>query len=296
MTVKKDIIFLNILIFRRLLVAITCIISFASFKSVEVPTDDLYQQRLILALRSIGHDLLISQHNLTTPVSPVQQLSDSTFRLVFDKEIAIDPDSLVSITMRHLTSDISKLSVISVIENHTNELVYGFEIDHEDQQPIPCIGRILPKSIYTIDVNFYTQPKEQLMTNAQILGLAFISICCFAIFWFLPKRNGKLKEDDDQSHDFIVDSSLNQLIYNNETVHLTEKEKQIFNILLKKQDQLVTRAYLIDEVWLKKGVITSRSLDVYISRLRKKISLIPNAQIINQHGKGYLLKLNSYKP
>jgi len=90
---------------------------------------------------------------------------------------------------------------------------------------------------------------------------------------------------------FKLDLKHNRITFGGKIIQLTDKEIQILSILFKHEGMLVSREYLMDEVWLKKGVVTGRSLDMYISRLRKKIEKISNAQILNQHGKGYILKI-----
>ena len=82
----------------------------------------------------------------------------------------------------------------------------------------------------------------------------------------------------------------NRVTKSHKKIQLTNKESQILAILLEHEGTLVSREYFIQEVWLKKGVVTERSLDMYISRLRKKTAVLPNVQIVNQHGKGYYLK------
>ena len=89
-----------------------------------------------------------------------------------------------------------------------------------------------------------------------------------------------------------LDLEHNRITKNQIEIQLTEKETQILAILLEHEGGLVTREHFIQEVWLKKGVVTDRSLDMYISRLRKKTEVLPNVQIENQHGKGYYLKVD----
>ena len=88
-----------------------------------------------------------------------------------------------------------------------------------------------------------------------------------------------------------LDLNTNQIVTNDQKIRLTNKEAQVFSILFKNEGQLVSRDYLTQEVWLKEGVVTGRSLDMYISRLRKKVKGLSNTEILNQHGKGYTLKV-----
>jgi DNA-binding response OmpR family regulator len=51
------------------------------------------------------------------------------------------------------------------------------------------------------------------------------------------------------------------------------------------------RETLMQKVWIDEGVITGRSLDMFVSKLRKKLSPDPELRITNVHGKGYKLEI-----
>jgi DNA-binding response OmpR family regulator len=55
--------------------------------------------------------------------------------------------------------------------------------------------------------------------------------------------------------------------------------------------ELTSRDDLIQQVWINEGVITGRSLDMFVSKLRKKLSADPALRITNVHGKGYKLEV-----
>jgi DNA-binding response OmpR family regulator len=74
-------------------------------------------------------------------------------------------------------------------------------------------------------------------------------------------------------------------------ISLTDKECRILELLNKNFGQLITRETLMQEVWINEGVITGRSLDMFVSKLRKKLSSDPALRITNVHGKGYKLEI-----
>ena len=55
--------------------------------------------------------------------------------------------------------------------------------------------------------------------------------------------------------------------------------------------ELILRDTLMQEIWINEGVITGRSLDMFVSKLRKKLSGDPELKITNVHGKGYRLEI-----
>ena len=82
-----------------------------------------------------------------------------------------------------------------------------------------------------------------------------------------------------------------RLLLANEVISLTDKECKILELLNKKFGELIPRETLMQEVWINEGVITGRSLDMFVSKLRKKLSSDPELRITNVHGKGYKLEI-----
>lgn len=90
---------------------------------------------------------------------------------------------------------------------------------------------------------------------------------------------------------FSFDVKNQCLLLGGDVVSLTDKECSILKLLNKNFGDLVPRDTLIQEVWTNEGVITGRSLDMFVSRLRKKLSTDPELRITNVHGKGYKLEV-----
>jgi len=77
----------------------------------------------------------------------------------------------------------------------------------------------------------------------------------------------------------------------NETT-LTTKEAQLLNMLIKSQDDHLDRQVALRAVWGDDNYFNGRSMDVYITKLRKILKDDPKIQILNVHGKGFRLILN----
>jgi len=56
-------------------------------------------------------------------------------------------------------------------------------------------------------------------------------------------------------------------------------------------NEMIERSRLQKEIWEDEGVIVGRSLDMFISKLRKKLELDPNCKIVAIRGKGYKLEI-----
>jgi DNA-binding response OmpR family regulator len=90
---------------------------------------------------------------------------------------------------------------------------------------------------------------------------------------------------------FIFDTTHQRLRMGEESISLTDKECRILTSLHRNIGLLTLREDLIQEIWTDEGVITGRSLDMFISKLRKKLSADPDLRITNIHGKGYRLEI-----
>jgi DNA-binding response OmpR family regulator len=77
-----------------------------------------------------------------------------------------------------------------------------------------------------------------------------------------------------------------------ETV-LTAKEAKILGIFAHAPNEVIDRKRLQKEIWEDEGVIVGRSLDMFISRLRKKLENDPDVKLVNIHGRGYKLEVNN---
>lgn len=90
---------------------------------------------------------------------------------------------------------------------------------------------------------------------------------------------------------FLFDVTGQRLLLGSEVISLTDKECKVLELLHKSFGELIPRETLMQEVWINEGVITGRSLDMFVSKLRKKLSSDPELRITNVHGKGYKLEM-----
>ncbi|MCF0072702.1 winged helix-turn-helix domain-containing protein [Dyadobacter sp. CY261] len=90
---------------------------------------------------------------------------------------------------------------------------------------------------------------------------------------------------------FLFNVQGQRLLLESEVVSLTDKECKVLKLLYQNFGELIPRETLMQEVWINEGVITGRSLDMFVSKLRKKLSRDPELRITNVHGKGYKLEI-----
>jgi DNA-binding response OmpR family regulator len=73
------------------------------------------------------------------------------------------------------------------------------------------------------------------------------------------------------------------------TVKLTTKECDLLALLVQNANSILERNYALKTIWVEDNYFNARSMDVYITKLRKIIKDDPEVEIINIHGKGYKL-------
>jgi DNA-binding response OmpR family regulator len=79
------------------------------------------------------------------------------------------------------------------------------------------------------------------------------------------------------------------LIHETEQKKLTLRESLLLQLLSEKIDEIVKREFILKEVWGTDDYFAGRSMDVFISRLRKYLSKDPRIEIINYHSVGFKL-------
>jgi len=93
---------------------------------------------------------------------------------------------------------------------------------------------------------------------------------------------------------FILDCANLELKNKSDTRRLTQKEMQVLQLLGVNINAVVERPKILRHVWGDDDYFMGRSLDVFISRLRKYLKMDQNLEIVNYHGVGFKLKHTKY--
>ncbi|MCL4149631.1 UNVERIFIED_CONTAM: hypothetical protein GTU68_001970 [Idotea baltica] len=92
-----------------------------------------------------------------------------------------------------------------------------------------------------------------------------------------------------QIGDYQFDYSNQKLMYRGEAQMLTEREAQLLRLLCQHKGRLLARRHVLKDIWNNNDYFTRRSMDVFISRLRKYLGQDPNIKITNVYGSGFIL-------
>ena len=110
----------------------------------------------------------------------------------------------------------------------------------------------------------------------------------------LKRVNIKVDEKEQTNYllgIFVFDTENQTLVSNDQVKTLTKKEVQILKILFKYKNQVVSREVILNAVWGQNDYFVGRSLDVFITKLRKYLREDPKILISNIHGVGFKFEI-----
>jgi DNA-binding response OmpR family regulator len=114
----------------------------------------------------------------------------------------------------------------------------------------------------------------------------------FRIEAILRRTSSETKHNDQsvfQIGKYTFDSRKQLLIIDNNKIKLTTKESELLRLLATNVNKVLERNYALKAIWIDDNYFNARSMDVYITKLRKHLKEDPSVEIINVHGKGYKL-------
>ena len=88
---------------------------------------------------------------------------------------------------------------------------------------------------------------------------------------------------------FAFDTQKQTLTIGDKQIKLTTKENELLALLCSHSNEILQRDFALKTIWIDDNYFNARSMDVYITKLRKHLKDDPAIEIINIHGKGYKL-------
>lgn len=260
-------------------------------------SEDFDISRREVLLRRIGHELLLQSGDSTSRVLPVKKIAENEYQIRFENDLTFQPDSLVNITRRLLAKDpLAHDYVVNVLNCGNSTVAYGYAISKNKKDDIvTCIGRKQPPACYMINVKFKPTGIHTAKTGYLLGGFSFLAFVGF-IFLRSAKPRKTLPEDKDTRMftlgSVLFDAKNRKLIVNEKTIDLTGTETRVLLIFALSPNETIERSRLQKEIWEDEGVIVGRSLDMFISKLRKKLEFDRNIKIVVIRGKGYKLEIS----
>jgi hypothetical protein len=260
------------------------------------------EKHLLVALRVIGHELLLSQGDSTSRILPITR-ENSQYIVPIETPFPFDPDDLVSLIEGIASStDFPSQYIVEVEDYFTQEIVYSYAAASIPGAALqPCKGRVLPLSCYNLLFTFPglqlpaidTKAEARAVYTSQRGWYYLLGIPVFALLLYLILRPGRTSPASDNTSNQIGAFTFNRhsmkLSRNGRRETLTAKESELLALLFDHVNETLERGFLLETVWGDAENYVGRTLDVFISRLRKKLEADPEVQIANVRGVGYKL-------
>ena len=113
----------------------------------------------------------------------------------------------------------------------------------------------------------------------------------FRIEAILRRVRGKKTKESTLYHigKFVFDTQKQLLTIGDQQTKLTTKENELLALLCSHANEILQRDFALKTIWIDDNYFNARSMDVYITKLRKHLKDDDQIEIINIHGKGYKL-------
>ncbi len=97
------------------------------------------------------------------------------------------------------------------------------------------------------------------------------------------------KQDIYEIGNYFFEPLSQILRYKDQSIKLTTKESELLELLCRNENLILERNFALKTIWIDDNYFNARSMDVYISRLRKYLAKDHTVKILNVHGRGYKL-------
>ncbi len=269
-----------------------CLILFTSHIMWAKGIDEVTYEKEVILVRKIGHEIMRYAKDSTSAIKPIRELGDRNYLIEFNTDFAFVSDSLINIINREIDLQNKSDYVVKIHSCEDANLIFSYFISaSKGNDAVSCMGRSQEEACYMVEIKFFE--KELSLAGLWWLVILIpIIILCF--YLFRKKVSSPIVYESNEevgtpigSYRFDYDSQ--SLAQGSEVEALTYKESKILRVLSDRLNEVVEREELQKQVWEEDGLMVGRSLDMFISKLRKKLIGDPNVQIKNIHGIGYKL-------
>ena len=256
-------------------------------------------EKVNLALRRTAHHLLRLAGDSTSRIPPVEQPNDRTFRVAFSR--AFNYDSLPTLLQESLRiHQVNGSYDVAVLDCARGELQLGYSLtDLLAGSPIPCKGRSMAAGCYVLQLTIHpVAPAPQPAMPWSLVALAGL---CSGIAFIAWRRSARVVGPTGQSSTLPEQAIRfgqswlnvgNQLLTSGSSQYtLTYRETKLLRLLISHPNEVLARNQILKLVWEDEGVTVGRSVDVFVSRLRKLLQNDPTIRITAVHGVGYRLEV-----
>lgn len=278
-------------------------LSFSGTNTVNVEISE----KVKISLRKVGHDLLIANKDSTSLVLPISEIGPSKYRLSFENHLSMDPSKLVAAIEKSFKEIQLPVNYrVEVIQCTDGEVAYSYEMSvGVEQTLLPCRGRLLPENCYEIELRFMDTTQRFTGTPTPFYLWLLLGLTLIGFIYYKSKMSAdatKVETIVEGANSFDIGPyetigsykfypEQNKLVKETVEISLSKKECELLAIFAAQPNQIIKRDELTKRVWEDNGVFVGRSLDTYISKLRKKLKDDTSIKLTNVHGVGYKLEV-----
>lgn len=261
------------------------------------------EKHIEASLRMIGHQVLVQAGDTSSLVLPIMN-ERGQYRIAFENEFSINPDVIQNVVNGIMSeAKIAEGYFLEVLQCESGEVAYSYEIsDLFTSEESPCSSRELPEACYILAITLIgpgaamptatNEPgdgdeESGLLYFMAIVGLFILIAAVISYLW----RWGGQPTDPNMIPlgKYLFDTRRSELILDQDKSELTGKEADLLLLLHDSANTTVERDVILNKVWGDEGDYVGRTLDVFISKLRKKLESDSDVQIVNIRGVGYKL-------
>ena len=263
-------------------------------------------------MRMIGHQILLSLDDSISRVLPIEKKGEDEYQIRFENEFAFNPESVASVIDSVIAvTKIASNYIVQFESCETKQVVHAYEVGKTlNENVLACGTRDQPKACYNLLItilqpaNTASTPVVASSSNSELtdkyIVLAIMLICVLLPMILVPlflSRKTKSKTSCEPNVISIGQYRFNrrkmELWFNDQRVELTSKECDLLQLLCDSTNNTVERETILKMVWGDEGDYVGRTLDVFISKLRKKLGADSNVKIANIRGIGYKLIIDA---
>ncbi len=273
-----------------------------SVSSAQETAGKSFAQHVNLALRRTAHGLLLEQGDTTSRIAPVQQPNAHTFTIRLENSFAYDriPALLQESLALHKIDTPYDVAVLDCTKGEV-QLGYSF-YDLKSPEGVACSGRIQPQGCHTLQVTFGEPVAASSAGGLWWAGaLGFLLAGISGLVWYRVARSKESEAGTTESevvpHEQVkfgqttfypADQSLSIAGISQP---LTYRETKLLRLFAERPNQLLERDFILKSVWEDEGITVGRSVDVFVSRLRKLLQQDTSVRLASVHGVGYRLEV-----
>ena len=254
-------------------------------------------EKVNLALRRTADALLKIAGDSTSRIPPVEQTAERLWLLRLERSFQYDylPELLQTSLDAYGITEHYEVAVLRCMDG---ALLLGYSwMDYAQRDEVPCGGRELPQDCYNLQVRFDSGPTKS--GHFPVLGWVFSGMAALGMF-FIGKKWARLVPSKSESAPEVeglvfghsrLDMSNQTLICGEKRHTLTYREAKLLHLFAQHPNQVLERSFILNQVWADEGILVGRSVDMFVSRLRKMLRDDATVSLVAVHGVGYRMEV-----